>query len=493
MSTHARHTHTRTNRPLFSVLHAAKRIPQCFDIWRAWSAACQAQSEVEYIIAVHESDAQALVDSWDEVLNRHESGIPVRVVVNPKRDCCVDNWNRAAEAADGQILIVCADDLYPPAEWDVKFALAAITRCKPDSEFLLHVGTGSPSDAVLITHPIFSRKLYDRWGYVFWPEYESMYADNDTTERARREGVIVNCLDVFTFDHRCAVLGKVPWDEVARKQNSTEAHKAGREIFERRLLEGFGAAEPAQPIRQAVAVCLPGEIFSDVWVAHWTSLFAELQCRYSVAATFGYSSNVYMTRGSIADNLLTSGQVFDYVLWLDDDNTLRYDQFEMLKRDLDENPELDGVVGWCWIQPDNYGIEPCVSCGRIVEEIKSVPFTFHELMSGPADLVPIEYSGFPVVLLRFATLKRAGKNPFAAVRDDRLSWGMSGEDFAFFLHARANGCKFAVDRRVKVPHFKRRPAEPDMRAYEGVQIVGKPDGSEPITLSALPQEAQAVS
>ena len=481
--------------PNFSILHAAKRFPAWESVYKDWCEKTLNPEQCEYIVSVHVNDADKLPQSLfslDPTVSALSDGtrgtIPLKILIQQHRDCCVDNWNFAARESRGAILVTSADDLFPPPMWD-----ADISAVMPadKSEFIIATDNGPHSSKTLISHPIMSRALYNRWGYLFYPEYESVYADDDLTEHANLEGVVVNAQHIV-FDHRHPLFGRGKMDEVYSKQNRPEAYLVGEKILLKRREDGFGTGQRVSP-RTTIVCCLPGETYADVWVCNFLSLFAELQCRYAVACTFGYSSNVYMTRSSIADNLLTSKREFDYILWLDDDNVLRYDQFEMLRKDLDDNPNLDGVVAWCWIQPDNYGIEPCVSCGRVYEDIKTSPFTYQEMMKAPDDLIEIGYSGFPVVLLRgLEPFRKAGRHPFAAIRDDRLSWGMAGEDASFFIKARAGGCKFAVDRRVKVPHFKRRAAEPNMAQYEGFTIVEKNDGSEPIKVDAVANDGKPV-
>jgi hypothetical protein len=63
--------------------------------------------------------------------------------------------------------------------------------------------------------------------------------------------------------------------------------------------------------------------------------------------------------------------------------------------------------------------------------------------------------------MRFDLLKKAGKELFNPYVDERCEYGISGEDVAFFARATIrSGARYAVDRRVKVPHLKLRPIEP---------------------------------
>lgn len=229
--------------------------------------------------------------------------------------------------------------------------------------------------------------------------------------------------------------------------------------------------------RKTVAIALPGEHFSSVWVAGWTTLFASIFNAYHVQLHFGYSSNVYATRGRLLAGILNGDALPDYVLWLDDDNTLTFPQFELLIHDLETNRNLDAVAGWCWVQPDGYGINAIPSCGMFNGN-KSIPLGLDKLVMidgefpyGP-DLVPVEYTGFPVVLFRLATLQEVGYAPFTPMLAIDTESGFMGEDTGFCKRMMEAGLTLAVDRRVKVPHYKLRAAEPVSVASTNAVLVG---------------------
>jgi hypothetical protein len=181
----------------------------------------------EYILSVHERDLPAL-----KVSNE------VTLAVNRKRYCSVDNWNRAAEVSTGAIIILNADDFFPPPHWDSELSKVVSNL---DREFVVHVSTGCPDpdwEDRLITLGILSRKLYDRWGHALYPEYESMDSDVDFTERAYLEGVVIEARHLL-FEHRHYVFGKSECDDVYRWQNRPEAYALGHRVLDRRRRVGF--------------------------------------------------------------------------------------------------------------------------------------------------------------------------------------------------------------------------------------------------------------
>ena len=222
-----------------------------------------------------------------------------------------------------------------------------------------------------------------------------------------------------------------------------------------------------------IACVLPGEMFSQAWVGAWTEILSHLFEEYHVCPEFGHSSIVYFTRQAMFDALKNVSPRPDLILWIDDDQILTLEGLKTLIRDLEEHPELDAVFGWAWCEQHSFQGMPMLSCGIFNREGKSERLQHAEMMAMGRDLIPISYSGFPAALMRGSVLDQMGPRAFMPVFDEEQfpPYGMSGEDVAFSIHARERGLKFAVDRRVKVPHLKLRCAEPvAVSSLEGAPV-----------------------
>ena len=231
--------------------------------------------------------------------------------------------------------------------------------------------------------------------------------------------------------------------------------------------------------RPSIGICMPGESFSSAWVSNWTNLFMSLLASgYDPAPLFGYSSSVFVTRASLAFEMMHSAAPIDYILWIDDDNIVTPEMFQRLKRDLEEHPEADMVAGWSWVEPNAMtGTPAIISCGRLKPNYTVEPFDFGEIKrAAVADtLLEAQYTGFPCVLMRYGLLAKAGPNPFAPILGDDLRWGMTGEDLAFCAHARERGgALILVDPKVKVPHLKTAPIPDPVDQFETVDLTVGP-------------------
>jgi hypothetical protein len=450
------------NTPLISLCHATARLPEG---WKKaaelWRDRADHPKKIEYILGI---DSVATWPDWrvvDEVLKPFWAW---EVAHNSGRRCAVDGWNATAREAKGKLLITVADDWYPCEHWDTEL-LKVIPDL--DGEYVVDVRTGGNEG--LLTFSILTRAYFDRLtrdydyrGGFFYPEYLGMFADNDFDAFARRDGVVIPAKDLF-FEHDHPLYKNQPMDPIHEWQHRPEAWKVSDEVLRRRAhIYGFKVREKEdQPKpRKRITCLLPGEVFSQAWVGAWTEMLGYLENRFEVAVVFGHSSNVYLTRQAMWNSV---GKDSDYILWIDDDQVLSLEGLQRLILDLEQRPEFDGVAGWAWCTGNIYGsAEPHLSCGTWDEDGSPARFDQAELFSGPDDLKPISYSGFPAVLMRGRVLESMPERPFLPIFDEKHfpPWGMSGEDAAFFFRGTEAGLKFAVDRRVKVPHLKLRCAEP---------------------------------
>jgi len=230
-----------------------------------------------------------------------------------------------------------------------------------------------------------------------------------------------------------------------------------------------------------LAICIPGEQFPNVWVSNWTTFLAQLimdpDYAYNVQFYLGYSSNVYATRSTIWNGVMKGqgGVVADYILWMDDDNLLTFDQFKILLNDMFDDPMLDMVSAWCYCQPDGYDIHAVPSCGYRSSEdgIRCKPIRVTALLGQIP--ISVDWTGFPAVLMRSRIGRMAGDRPFRPIVDGRTEMGFLGEDISFCYRAKDGGAVIKVDPRLEIVHLKVRAVAPGMRSVAHLPCKGEED------------------
>ena len=223
-------------KPTFSLLHPTARPDGWRNAFNTWRDRCDHPEMVEYILCVDKGrDTQKwqLLGDWWQGL--YQAWGTFKFVVNEGRRCAVDAWNVAAEASTGHVLITVADDYFPPEHWDTQL----IDVWKPlnletdRASFVLDVDNQDGSDW-LLPFTFMSRAYYERLGCFFWPEYYGLGADNDFTERARMDGVVIDARHI-KFSHP-----QLPADDpIYQWQHRPEAEEAYRRVFSKREAQGF--------------------------------------------------------------------------------------------------------------------------------------------------------------------------------------------------------------------------------------------------------------
>jgi hypothetical protein len=97
---------------------------------------------------------------------------------------------------------------------------------------VLAVNDGHRKDDLLCM-AILTRARYQEQGYLFHPEFFSMFSDNWFSECAFRDGVVIDARDRITFEHLHPAFGKAAMDETYARSNATDHYTAGKETFER--------------------------------------------------------------------------------------------------------------------------------------------------------------------------------------------------------------------------------------------------------------------
>jgi hypothetical protein len=210
------------NGKCISVLHATRRPDEALRVMFEWMASAYNPCSVEWVFGIAEDDENSKV-----VLQCFRT-----VIVPGPNKGPVAAWNLAAKESSGKILVQMSDDWMPTLHWD---KLIVDRMGDTSRETVLAVSDGYRKDDLLCM-AILSRPYYERYGYIFWHEYFSMYSDNEFTLQAQRDGVIQQARDLlFTHDHPVRQ-GKQydEFDSVYKLSNSSDQYRLGEEIFTRR-------------------------------------------------------------------------------------------------------------------------------------------------------------------------------------------------------------------------------------------------------------------
>lgn len=147
----------------------------------------------------------------------------------------IEAINNAAKIATGDLLVIISDDFSCPIigwnKWLVKSVQNYTDFCAKTDDGL---------QPTLITMPIMDRIYYERYGYIYYPEYKHMFADQELTSVALMTGKYIK-LDL-SFPHLHYSTGKSVKDEINVKNDLT--WRQGETLFNERLKTNFGVLDP---------------------------------------------------------------------------------------------------------------------------------------------------------------------------------------------------------------------------------------------------------
>lgn len=449
---------------MFSVLHTSARPVQWRKVYDAWIGAAAHPEQVEYVLCVDERwgfvPDNGMGWAWDGARRLN------KLVYNHtpyKHSGYVSGVNLAAKAATGDVLIVIADDFLPVENWDAALREQISLIPKPFAEFVIWTRTGTPGEIErrIMPHPVLSRSRFERLGYVFYPLYESMYADNDFCEHAHADAdAFPDRWLVHSYNRldREVQIGTHHWkgidaDPAYQAQNHPEAYAWGKRVLDARRAANFGPVQMIEQKPRKITLAVLGETFDGRWVDAYGDLLGHLGHFHDVTVMRGYSTQVWRARASAAKKIIEAAKPPEIILWIDDDNPPAPHLAEQLILDLESHQNIGMVAGWTMTTLGG------LSFGVIEDKPRRYLDADPEAFKRGPDLQRCHWTGFPMVAMRFEMLKSVGWEGFAPIRDENIeedndALKFLGEDVGFCTVAINWGWEIWVDRRVKLEHLK---------------------------------------
>lgn len=195
----------------------AERIKQMQDL--------QLSKDVQYIVSVDHDDIRAIDYDIEGVIKA--SG-------NSKSK--VEAYNRDIPRKGWDILIAGSDDMKCVQRgWDV-IIQTAMKRNFPDTDGVLWFNDGHTGN-VLNTFPILGRTYYHRFGYVYHPEYTSLWCDNEFMDVANGLDKQVYSEQIL-FDHVHPAWDATAQNDALYKRNESFFYQ-DKIVYESRKKQGF--------------------------------------------------------------------------------------------------------------------------------------------------------------------------------------------------------------------------------------------------------------
>lgn len=149
--------------------------------------------------------------------------------------CKVQAINANMENRSFDILLLISDDMHPCVDHYDNIIAENMFKHFPDLSGCLHFNDGRVGD-VLNTLSIMGKGLYDRFGYIYHPDYTSLWCDNEFTEVTKNWGKTAY-IDHVIIKHEWI---NVTGEDALHKRNETY-YESDKSIFQARQNLGFPA------------------------------------------------------------------------------------------------------------------------------------------------------------------------------------------------------------------------------------------------------------
>ena len=137
-------------------------------------------------------------------------------------------------------IVICAsDDMVPKVHsWDQEIVLA-MKKYFPNLDGCVHFNDGN-TNGELITFSILGRELYKHFGYIYHPDYKSLYCDDEFTQEVKRLEKEQYIDKIIISHEHWSIAGTDNYEEVDIAVHKT-LHYSGRDklVFQKRKELGF--------------------------------------------------------------------------------------------------------------------------------------------------------------------------------------------------------------------------------------------------------------
>jgi hypothetical protein len=169
--------------------------------------------------------------SMEHALLYYQDNVKVKVYYGISKNK-IDAINRDVDKANNwDILVNVSDDMV----FTIK-GFDKIIRSNFDNlGQCLHFPDGNTTE--LITMSIIGKQFYDRFGYIYNPQYESLFCDNEQTDVAKFLGAY-KYVDKQIFEHKHPAFGKAQMD--AQYYFTESFFQKDKVVYESRKAINFG-------------------------------------------------------------------------------------------------------------------------------------------------------------------------------------------------------------------------------------------------------------
>ena len=228
---------------------------------------CSGMRDVQFVISMDHDDPTMNNQNMVSLLSRMRNQLDNRLhFAYGSSKCKIEACNANLDLVrklNPDIIMLASDDMLPIVSGYDDIICQTMGKHYPDTDGVLHFNDGFSGADKLITLSILGRKYFERFGYIYHPEYKSVFSDDEFTQVARLLNKVVY-IDRCIIQHEWvgipyirAARGEIKPEELQRdalheRNESTDMYAHDKEVFERRKANNFGIQVQAEEQNHAI-------------------------------------------------------------------------------------------------------------------------------------------------------------------------------------------------------------------------------------------------
>ncbi len=197
----------------------------------------------EYANDINNLSVLVTCDEDDSTMNNNEvkehfSQYPNLKVIFGHSNNKIHAVNRDAEYfPDYDILLLASDDMVPQMQGYDDIIRNNMETYFPDTDGVLWYNDGAQGNC-LNTLSIMGKKYYERFNYIYYPEYESFYCDNEFTDISKKLDK-VQYIDLIIIKHDHPDWGGKVYDDLYLRNNNSKHCDHDKQLYHERANHNF--------------------------------------------------------------------------------------------------------------------------------------------------------------------------------------------------------------------------------------------------------------
>jgi hypothetical protein len=193
------------------------------------------KNDVRFIITMDEDDATMNNPEMQQWLATRAKNAQIECFYGHSKSK-IEACNANLEGVDGDVLMLASDDMVPIQMGYDEIINVAFKEAFPDYDGAIKFWDGlRPKEDPLMTLTVMGFPLYKQFGYIYNPEYKSLYCDNEQTQVCWKLGKLRRC-DVCIIQHQWT---PEPFDALHARNENQEMYGVDGETFKRRSANNF--------------------------------------------------------------------------------------------------------------------------------------------------------------------------------------------------------------------------------------------------------------